>query len=52
MLLNKYLLILVFSAIIFTGCSADKETPDLKREKIIYQQNLEEILDGEHYFVD
>lgn len=52
MLLNKYLLILVCSAIIFTGCSADKETPDLKREKIIYQQNLEEIFDGEHYFVD
>ena len=52
MLLNKYSLILVFSAIIFTGCSADKETPDLKREKIIYQQNLEEIFDGEHYFVD
>jgi len=33
MLLNKYLLILAFSAIIFTGCSADKETPDLKEKK-------------------
>lgn len=52
MLLNKYLLILVLSAIIFTGCNADKEAPNLKREKIIYQQNLKEIFDGEHNFVD
>ena len=52
MLLNKLFLIVVFSLIIFTGCSANKQTPDLKREKIIYQQNLEEIFDGEHYYVD
>jgi pimeloyl-ACP methyl ester carboxylesterase len=52
MLLNKLFLIVVFSLIIFPGCSANKQTPDLKREKIIYQQNLEEIFDGEHYYVD
>ena len=30
----------------------EQKTPNIKREKMIYDQNLSEIFDGEHNYID
>ncbi len=50
MSLNKLFLI-SFLISISVSCSMKSETPDKEREKMIYQQNLSEIFDGEHIFL-
>lgn len=52
MLLNKYSIISIFSMLILIGCSSAKVKPDSNREKLIYQQNLQEIFDGNHFYID
>jgi hypothetical protein len=52
MILSRYLITFAFSMVIIIGCSSTKKSPDLEREAIIYQQNLVEIFDGNHFYVD
>ena len=35
---------------IFVSCSTNQTKPDINRELMIYEQNLNEIFDGEHYY--
>tara|TARA_B100001057_G_C22637175_1_gene866720 strand:- start:5 stop:778 length:774 start_codon:yes stop_codon:yes gene_type:complete len=49
MLINKFFIFLTISSLIFS-CSSNKIKPDFDRETMIYEQNLSEIFDGEHYY--
>jgi len=49
MLINKFFIFLALLPIILS-CSANQLRPDINRELMIYEQNLNEIFDGEHYY--
>ena len=49
MSISKFFIILVLSNIMYS-CSIYQATPDIDREMMIYEQNLKEIFDGEHYY--
>ncbi len=49
MSIYKFLIVGLLSPII-SSCSINQAKPNLEREAMIYEQNLNEIFDGEHYY--
>ena len=47
--INKSFILIALLPIIFS-CNANQIRPDITRELMIYEQNLNEIFEGEHYY--